>query len=141
MYNKTSTDAVSAIWTERCLASKVRRVHRVVVGRYDEALRPLGLTVSQLDMLMTLLGAGPDVRPIDLSRLLLMDRSTVSRNLDRLETRGLVVRTPGDSARESHVTVTPAGRRAAEGAAEAWFAAQEGTRARLGEEGSPRSTH
>ena len=135
MYSNTLPEAVAALWDEPCLAAKVRRIHRVVVGGYDEALRPHGLTVAQLDMLMTLLDAAPNIRPVDLSRLLQMDRSTVSRNLDRLESRGLVVRTPGGSGREAHVAVTGVGRQAAERAAEAWFAMQQSTRARLGEGG------
>jgi DNA-binding MarR family transcriptional regulator len=84
---------------------------------------------------MTLLTAVPDTRPIDLARDLHMDRSTLSRNLKRLQTRGLVDVTPGNNARESRVTVTPAGRQATEQAAEVWFAAQKTTQIRLGVEG------
>jgi DNA-binding MarR family transcriptional regulator len=137
MYNNrpSASGAVKALWREPCLAAKVRRLHRAVVGAYDEALRPHGLTVAQLDLLMTVLAAGPRVRPVDLARDLQMDRSTLSRNLDRLEDRGLVARTSGSNARESRVAVTRAGRQAAENAAAAWFATQQATRARLGPAG------
>ncbi len=132
MYNTRRDEAVAALWTEPCLAAKVRRLHRVVVGAYDEALRPRGLTVAQLDLLMTLLTADRDLRPADLARALQMDRSTLSRNLARLRRRGLVA---GGDRPGSHLTVTAEGRRLAEDAADAWLATQRATAEMLGADG------
>lgn len=135
MYNGLPTsDAVEALWSEPCLAAKVRRVHRVITGDYDRALRGTDLTVAQLDLLVTLLQADGR-RPIDLARDLQMDRSTLSRNLERLRSRSLVSITDGETRRESQVHITAVGRRTVEAAAEAWHEAQQATRSRLGDEG------
>ncbi len=61
-----------------------------MVGAYDEALRAYGVTVAKLDLLMFVLTADDDVRPIDSAQSLHMDPSTLSRNLKWLETRRLV---------------------------------------------------
>lgn len=135
MYTSLESKAVHALWSEPCIAAQVRHVSRVVLGVYDQALRAHGVTVAQLDLVMTLLTGGDAVRPIDLARALHMDRSTVSRNLKRLEERGLVELAPGSSGRESLVTVTDEGRALTERAAADWFAAQRSTARRLGDEG------
>lgn len=136
MYNRSqASTTVETLWSEGCLAAKVRRVHRVVAGGYDRALRPEGLTVAQLDLLMTLIQAEDGRRPIDLAGDMQMDRSTLSRNLERLSSRSLVAVTNGETRRESRVHITAAGRRTVDAAAEAWRQAQQATRSRLGDEG------
>jgi DNA-binding MarR family transcriptional regulator len=132
MYNTT---AQRALWEEPCLAARIRRVHRVVGRVYDAALRDEDLTAAQLDVLMTLLASEEGMRRIDLARALEAERSTVTRNLDRMEARGLVTAVPGATRHEALVEVTPAGRRAAEAAADAWYAAQRTIRDRLGADG------
>lgn len=130
-----SRDAAEALVAAECMAAKVRRVHRVLVGRYDRALRPHGLTVGQLDLLATLLEHGGAMRPTDLGRRLLMDRSTVSRDLDRLATAGLVQVGPGPSRRERVARVTERGRRRVEDAFVAWAQVQRDTERLLGRRG------
>jgi DNA-binding MarR family transcriptional regulator len=124
-----------ALWEEPCLAARVRRVHRIVSRSYDAALKDQGLTAAQLDVLMTLLTAERSVRRVELARALEMERSTVTRNLDRLVNRGLVTAVDGDTPGEARVEVTTAGRQAAEDAADAWFSAQRAIRQQLGEDG------
>lgn len=132
---RSGSAAVEALWRGPCLAAQALRLHRVIVRSYDDALRPHGLTAAQLAILMTLLTAGQDLRSVDLARRLRMGRSTVSRNLGRLDARGLATTTPGPTAREAYVAVTPAGRQAVEAAAPAWLAAQQAMRDRLGDDG------
>ena len=143
MYNAPATlraalmtrRARKALWEEPCLAARIRRVHRIVSRTYDAALKDHGLTAAQLDVLMTLLTAARSVRRIELARALEMERSTVTRNLDRLVDRGLVTAVDGDTPGEARVEVTTAGRQAAEEAADAWFSAQRAIRQQLGEDG------
>ncbi len=120
---------------QECLAAKVRRVHRVLVRIYDDALRPHGLTVAQLDLLATLLDHQGAARPSDLGRWLLMDRSTVTRNVERLSALGLVESGPGRTGREVELSVTAAGRRLARRSLEAWERAQGETSRLLGPDG------
>ena len=126
---------VPELVAQECLAAKVRRVHRVVVRIYDDALRAHGLTVAQLDLIATLLDRGGGVRPSDLGRSLLMDRSTVTRNVERLRRLGLVERGPGHSRREVEVRVTDEGRQLAGRSSPAWEQAQRQVAEVLGDEG------
>ncbi len=45
----TAADLIAA----NCLAVRVRLLSRTITGIYDEALRPLGVTVGQLNILVT----------------------------------------------------------------------------------------
>ena len=57
--------------------------------RYDDALRPLGLTSGQFSLLMSLNRVEPPTMG-DVASLLAMDRTTLTANLKPLERRGLV---------------------------------------------------
>ena len=120
MYN-TSVDHPL---TGGCIAAKVRRVGRVIVRLYDDALREHGLTVAQLDMLATLLELGGRARPSELASALLAERSTITRNVARLERLGLVASSAAAHGRETTVQVTSAGEQAAICATSSWEAAQ-----------------
>ena len=119
---------------ERCIAARVRRVHRTVVSRYDEALRHLGITVGQLDVLVTLLELGDTVSPAALGRALVMERSTVSRNLHRLEALGFV-RISRTRSRGHVVRLTMAGKRLVDRAYSPWNDIQSQIKKEIGWEG------
>src|SRR5436309_701165 len=75
-----------------CLAGRVRVLNRVVSGIYDAALRPHNVRISQMNVLVAVAALGP-VRATDVCRRLKLDKSTLSRDLDRLLARKLVVAT------------------------------------------------
>jgi DNA-binding MarR family transcriptional regulator len=91
---------------------------RALVRRFSVSERAdvacCGVTVAQAAALETLLAEGP-LRLGSLGRRLGITPSTLTRNVARLETAGLVQR-EGDAvdARSSRVGLTPAGRAAAE---------------------------
>ncbi len=72
-----------------CLASRVRRLERVVARIYDGALRGTGVTGPQLSLLVAVELAGPTTAAFVGQRLQL-EKSTVSRNLARLAAAGLI---------------------------------------------------
>jgi DNA-binding MarR family transcriptional regulator len=75
---------------DRCLCLHVQRAARAVARRFDEALRPHGLTNGQFSLLMSLnRAAAPRIG--DVAPLLAMDRTTLTANLKPLERRALVV--------------------------------------------------
>ncbi len=125
---------MSHLLEEACIAARVRRIHRVVVSRYDEALRSLGITIGQLDMLVTLLDVGDVVSPAALGRALLMERSTVSRNVRRLESLGLV-RISGTAPHGQAVQLTDAGKRLIDRAYEPWSNVQSEIKSEIGPQG------
>jgi DNA-binding MarR family transcriptional regulator len=101
---------------------------------YDDALRPLGLQMPQLSLLVATAMFGENGAPMgDLALALVMDRTTVSRNVGPLEKSGLirVARSPRD-ARVRVVLLSPAGERALVAALPLWEAGHARIREVLG---------
>src|SRR5262249_30254047 len=117
-----------------CVAYRMRMLSRVISGLYDEALAPLRLKGSQLNVLATLANQGPMV-PTDLCGRLRMDKSTLSRNLDRMGKRGWLAVRPGEDNRTHLVELTPKGIRLLRDAYPLWSQAQAEAARRLGVEG------
>jgi len=105
---------------DTCLCLHVQRAARAVGRRFDEALRPLGLTNGQFSLLVSLNRAkAPSIGEI--SRLLATDRTTLTANLKPLVRRGLVKVTVDDADKRSRrLTLTPAGRRLLAAAVPVW---------------------
>lgn len=114
-----------------CIASKVRLLGRAVTGIYDEALRDHGLKVSQMNLLaaVSMLGRA---RPGQLGALLCMEKSTLSRNVDRMAARGWLETQPDEDGRSHRLAVTQEGRRVLREAHPAWKRAQRRVRRLLG---------
>jgi DNA-binding MarR family transcriptional regulator len=74
----------------------VQRAARALARRFDEALRPFGLTNGQFSLLMSLnRPEPPPMAPV--ASLLAMDRTTLTAALKPLERRGLVKVIPDPS--------------------------------------------
>src|ERR1700741_3038117 len=95
---------------DTCLCLHVQRAARAVARRFDEALRPLGLTNGQFSLLMSLNRPQPPSIG-SVAALLAMDRTTLTANLKPLERRGLVTISVDKKDRRSRLlTIRPAGR-------------------------------
>lgn len=105
---------------DNCLCLHVQRTARALARRFDEALRPVGLTQGQFSLL-TLLNR-PDPPTIgSVAALLALDRTTLTANLKPLERRGLVkVKVDAEDKRSRRLTLTPAGRAVLAAAAPIW---------------------
>jgi DNA-binding MarR family transcriptional regulator len=116
-----------------CLGTRVARLHRVVARVYEQALQTAGLSLPQMEILTVLIGATGPVRPAALAASLMLERSTVSRNLALMQKRGWVTVTETSLAgRAMSVTVTGTGVAAFTGASTAWRSAQTSAEAMLG---------
>ena len=115
----------------RCACFNLRKASRAVTQLYDEALRPSGLRVTQFSLLtmLRLTGRLPMTRLADEA---VMDRTTLSRNLEVLARDGLVWVEPGADARVREVELTRAGIAKLEEAFPRWEEAQRTIRQRLG---------
>ena len=81
--------AATHLVRDTCLCLHVHRAARALARRFDEALRPLGLTSGQFSLLMSL--NRPEPPSIgSVASLLAMDRTTLTANLKPLERRGLL---------------------------------------------------
>ena len=118
-----------------CLARRVLLLSRMISGLYNEALRSLGLTVAQLNLLVLVAKRGP-VSPGEAAKWLNMDKSTMSRNVRLMEDHGWLSVSPGPSGRSQLLTIEPKGRKLIEKALPLWQGAQERARELLGERGA-----
>ena len=118
---------------QECLGARIARLHRVVARRFDQALRPLGLSMSQLEILGFLVRRAAPVRPSELAEVLFAERSTISRNLAALQDKGWVmVAELSPSGRSMAVTATSDGVRVLASARLAWANAQASVMDSLG---------
>jgi len=117
---------------QECLAVRLRMINRAVSRIYDRALRPLGLRVSQMNILVAVSQLGP-TRQQDVCRVLSLERSTLSRDAERMRAKGWLDAAPGEDARTSMLRITPAGKKLLEKAMPAWDEAQQRAAALLGE--------
>lgn len=92
-----------------CLCLHVQRAARALARRFDEVLRPLGLTNGQFSLLMSLNRPQPPPMAA-VASLLAMDRTTLTAALKPLERSGLVtVAADPEDRRSRFVALTPKG--------------------------------
>jgi len=94
---------------DNCLCLHAQRAARVLARRFDEALRPVGLTNGQFSLLMSL--NGPEAAPMGrVAALLGADRTTLTAALKPLVRDGLaVISVDPDDSRMRRIALTPAG--------------------------------
>ena len=126
----TSIDRIS----KTCIAVRLRLLNRVVTNFYDDALRPLGLKVSQLNILILTARLGL-ARPVQVCDILQLDTSTLSRNVERMRAHGWLEVVPGEDARTQSFRLTAQGKRLIERAVPAWEEAQRQASELLGVQG------
>lgn len=119
---------------QSCIALRMRLANRVITKIYDDALRPLKLRVPQLAMLAFAEEQG-QLRQADICSQLQLDDSTLSRNLDRMQSNGWLEETIGEDAREHPYQLTTEGRKLLNQAIPLWSEAQQKARELLGESG------
>jgi DNA-binding MarR family transcriptional regulator len=109
---------------DHCLCMHVRRAARAIARRYDEALRPAGLTNGQFSLLMALNRPEP-AGMAEVATLLAMDRTTLTANLKPLERRSLIQVLVDDADKRSRrLALTGAGRAVLAAAVPIWRRAQ-----------------
>jgi DNA-binding MarR family transcriptional regulator len=105
-----------------------------VTGIYEEELRPLRLKASQMVILVVTARLG-QVRATELSRILHVDASTLSRNVERMRARGWLQEARADDVRSRPFQVSASGKEILGQAVIAWERAQAKAVALLGKEG------
>jgi DNA-binding MarR family transcriptional regulator len=129
---KADSKEVGRLIASECLSVRVRRLGRVITRIYDAALAKHGVSAAQLNLLAAI-AAGDGARPGDLTRLLDLEKSTLSRDLKRMERLGWVRSEAAPARRGQLVTLTPAGARLLIDVRPAWQEAQAAAQAELGE--------
>jgi DNA-binding MarR family transcriptional regulator len=108
---------------EQCIGTKVRMAARAVTQHYDEALAGTGIRSTQFSVLVALAQA-PMIPLSKLAEVLVMDRTTLTRNLAPLLREGFVEERSADDRRVRCLALGEGGRDVLAKALPGWRAAQ-----------------
>ena len=135
---KTKTrpvDEAADLIAGECLAVRTRLLSRTITSIYDDALRPHGVTVGQLNILVLFAKRGPLLAG-DVAKRLNMEKSTVSRNVRLMRENGWLDVAAAGSTGGRQLTLTAKGEAVVEDSVPAWEAAQTRAKAVLGQRGA-----
>ena len=119
MASENVSPIASLFMARTCGSANLRRAARVVTGHYDRALKPTGVTATQLPLLSAI-HAGNNTSISTLAASLYLERTTISRELAVLKRRKLVKTSVGDDRRATTLELTPEGKKALADAFRAW---------------------
>lgn len=106
-----------------CTCFNLRKASRAITQLYDQVLQPSGLLATQFTLLVAISVAG-SATVTRLAQELVMDRTTLTRNLKPLERQGLIEIEPGQDQRTRVVSLTDKGHKALARAIPLWEQAQ-----------------
>ena len=132
MANDKAHEIAKIVATE-CLAGRIRRLNRVLSNLYDRALQPYGIKINQSTVLIFLLVHG-DSSPSEIGAYLQMEKSTVSRTIDRMKKSGWV-EVNGTGSGQT-VQATDLGKQLMVDSHDQWQSAQNKALELLGEDGA-----
>jgi len=92
----------------QCMVTNSRMAARAITRRYDAYLRPYGLTATQLSLLGGL-RALPGATVSEVAEQRGFDRTTLTRNLDRLEAMDLIASRHAERGNGRISQITPKG--------------------------------
>ena len=107
-----------------CLGYRTRKLARTVTRLYNDRLRPLGLNLTEMNLLAAIAAQGA-VQPAKLGRAMALEKSTLSRNTSRLVERGWVEVREHPDGRGVLLAVTACGNEMLLRAVPAWKQAQQ----------------
>ena len=135
MEAKAQTGNVSVeLIAEECIAVRLRVLTRAVTKIYNKALRPYGLTVSQMNILVAVSRLG-NAKQQDVCRILHLDKSSLSRDIKRMRAHGWLASLPGEDGRSGLLRVARSGRTLLQKTFPAWHQAQTQAKTLLGTKG------
>jgi len=114
-----------------CACATLRKTSRTITRLYDEALKPSGLLATQYMALVAIQKEHPATIG-QLAEKMVMDRTTLTRNLKPLEKSGLIVSGKGEDQRRHVVSLTLKGKTALEKTFPLWRRVQTHVATTLG---------
>ena len=117
----------------QCMVSSTRMAARAITRRYDAYARPFGITSTQFSLLGAIIAAG-DRTVTELADERGFERTTLIRNLDRLENLGLIASRTAEHGNGRLCKLTPKGEATVQQLLPFWLKAQAEIRAELGAE-------
>ncbi len=114
-----------------CFAVRLRKLNRVVSALYDESLRPFGITIAQFNLLIAI-GARGQSSPSQLVNSLSLEKSTVSRNIEKMRKNNWICFISAEDKRSHLLALTPEGESILKKTIPAWNSAQKKAEKTLG---------
>jgi DNA-binding MarR family transcriptional regulator len=106
-----------------CPGFQARATARAITRYYNACFKPFGLTAEQFSLLVGI-GAAEGATLVDLATSAGVDATTLSRNFQNLEERGLVCAEGGRGRAGKRLSLTRSGRRLVADAFPAWASAK-----------------
>lgn len=128
---KVEPDPITLESCAECACFNLRKAARVITQLYDRSMQPEGLRGTQFSILVVLSLAGPQT-VTKLSELLVMDRTTLTRNLRPLEKQGIIKLVRGEDRRVRTAILTSRGSKKLAKALPLWDKAQSQVIRKLG---------
>jgi len=136
--SQTSTPALCHDTGFNCIAASARVLDRALTRLYEDPIRPLGLRAPQMTLLVVI-SRKPGITATQVAQYLVIDRSTLSRNLTRMAQNGWVREEESAAdARARPLYLTPAGQRLLTKAMPKWKQSQIKAKEMLGVEAAER---
>ncbi|MGP1373756.1 MAG: MarR family winged helix-turn-helix transcriptional regulator [Almyronema sp.] len=115
-----------------CACFNLRKATRVITQHFDESLKPSGLLITQFTILVAV-ALAKSATMNELAQNLVMDRTTLTRNLKPLERQGWLKSEPGSDRRTRVISLTQAGEAILAIALPLWQQAQKNVEQTLGQ--------
>ena len=107
-----------------CMCAVIRKTGRLLTKKYDQYLKPSGLKITQFSMLANI-ARNPGIAVSKLAELIVMDQTTVTRNLRVLEKAGYIhIETDATDQRIKRIQITDFGMSRMDEARPFWEKAQ-----------------
>ncbi len=119
--------------TGRCMAVRTLSAARAITRRYDSALRPLGITITQFTLLAAVARIEPD-SITELADKLWMERTSLTRGAKLLEADGLIERRVEEGVRKRGLRISDKGIKLLREAYPLWQSAQQDVEEQLGKQ-------
>lgn len=108
-----------------CYCTQFRRSSRALTRLYDAVLREHGIRITQFSLLRALRRLGGAATFSELAEEVVLDTTTISRNVKVLAAAGWVSFQGTDDAREKKIRLSKAGAKKIDSAAASWQVAQD----------------
>jgi DNA-binding MarR family transcriptional regulator len=116
---KSATPNFDRITPQVCINAKLRRLHRLLNSVYMRKLKPFGLQGSMLSILF-IIGKEQRINQKTIADRLVLDPSTMSRDLRKMLDNGWISIRKGKDSRHSELELTAKGYRLLEEVSPVW---------------------
>ena len=117
-----------------CMCYNLRKTSRAITQFYDNMLEPSGLAITQFSLLVGLsIAENPTITKM--ANEMIIDRTTLTRNLSILQNHGLIkITASGNDKREKNIIITSKGKELLAKALPHWEKAQSTVIQKFGKE-------